>query len=152
MRMSLAHYNLVLIGVAFFAFVPFLVDPNSSLKMVLPADKISPEVEFFASLVGAYCLSFGLLDTLVALLCDRYAVVVVLSAQCAMQVFLAAFHHFVTPRFGIMDEAYREFLVFLWGGFGGLSLLVIAWELRASSLPSTAPTPTTKLALSKKKT
>ena len=146
--MSLVHYVLVFFGVAWFAFIPFLVDPNSSLKMVLPADKISLEVEFFASCLGAYCLFFGLIDTLVGLLCDRYAVVVVLSAQCAMQVFLAAFHHFVTPRFGIMDEAYREFLVFLWGGFGGLSLLVIAWELRASS--STAPTPATKLASSKK--
>jgi len=148
--MSLAHYNLFLIGVAFFAFIPFLVDPNSSLKMVLPADKISPEVEFFASLVGAYCLCFGLLDTLVGLLCDRYAAVVVLSAQCAMQVILAAFHHFVTPRFGVMDEAYREFLVFLWGGFATLSVMVIAWEFRA--LSSTAPTPTTKLESSKKKT
>ena len=118
--------------------------------MVLPADKISPEVEFFASLVGAYCLSFGLLDTLVGLLCDRYAAVVVLSAQCAMQVILAAFHHFVTPRFGVMDEAYREFLVFLWGGFATLSVMVIAWEFRA--LSSTAPTPTTKLESSKKKT
>ena len=146
--MSPVHYVLVSFGVAWFAFIPFLVDPNSSLKMVLPADKISLEVEFFASCLGAYCLFFGLIDTLVGLLCDRYAAVVVFSAQFAMTVFFTAFHHFVTPRFGIMDEAYREFLVFLWGGFGGLSLLVIAWELRASS--STAPTPATKLASSKK--
>jgi hypothetical protein len=51
-----------------------------------------------------------------------------------------------------MVEEYRVFLVFLWGGLATLSLSVIAWELRASSLSSTAPTPTTKLALSKKKT
>ena len=150
--MSLVHYVLVFFGVAWFAFIPFLVDPNSSLKMVLPADKISLEVEFFASCLGAYCLFFGLIDTLVGLLCDRYAAVVVFSAQFAMTVFFTAFHHLVTPRFGIMVEEYRVFLVFLWGGLATLSLSVIAWELRASSLSSTAPTPTTKLASSKKKT